>query len=95
MIKLKPHKPDFAGHCPIYNYNYIYVCVCCQELEDIIPQESGLFACILDHPEFATVCLFKNVPLGLVLRVALAGTVTVRGETIMLPQLAHVQEKFI
>ena len=44
-------------------------CVCCREL-----------TCIVDHPEFATVCLNP-----LVIRVALAGTVAMRGERIPLP----------
>ena len=30
---------------------YLYMCVCCQELEDVISQESVRFACILNHPE--------------------------------------------
>ena len=24
VIKLKPHKPDFAGHCPIYFIEVMY-----------------------------------------------------------------------
>ena len=40
---------------------YLYMCVCCQELEDVISQESGRFACILDHPEPQSAYL-KNVP---------------------------------
>ena len=59
-------------------------CVCCRELEDvlcILSQESVRLTCIVDHPEFAaTVCLNP-----LVLRVALAGTVAMRGERIPLP----------
>ena len=31
---------------------------------NIIRSKSGWFAWILDHPEFATGCLFKNVPLS-------------------------------
>ena len=59
------------------------VSVCCRELEDvlcILSLESVRLTCILDHPEFTTVCLNP-----LVLRVALAGTVTMRGEIIPLP----------
>ena len=35
-------------------------CVCCRELEDVLSifsQESVRLTCIVDHPEFATVCL--------------------------------------
>ena len=52
-------------------------------LEDvlcILSQESVRFTCIMDHPKFATVCLNP-----LVLRVALARTVAMRGERIPLP----------
>ena len=61
-------------------------CVCCRELEDVLSifsQESVRLTCIVDHPEFATVCLNP-----LVLRVALAGTVAMIRERIPLP-LAH------
>ena len=57
--------------------------MCCRELEDvlcILSQESVRLTCIVDHPEFSTVCLNP-----LVLRVALAGTVAMRGERIPLP----------
>ena len=58
-------------------------CLCCRELEDVLSifsQESIRLTCIVDHPEFATVCLNP-----LVLRVALAGTVAMIGERIQLP----------
>ena len=45
-----------------------------------VSQESVRLTCIVDHPEFSTVCLNP-----LVLRVALAGTVAMRGERIPLP----------
>ena len=54
--------------------------MCCRELEDIFSQVSVRLTCIVDHPEFATVCLNP-----LVLHVALAGTVTMIGERIPLP----------
>ena len=62
-------------------------CVCCRELEDVLSifsHKSVRLTCIVDHPEFATVCLtcivdhpeFATVCLNpLVLRVALAGTI--------------------
>ena len=59
------------------------MCVCCRELEDVLSifsQESVRLTCIVDHPEFATVCLNP-----LVLCVALAGTVAMIGERILLP----------
>ena len=49
-------------------------CVCCRELLCILSQESVRLTCIVDHPELATVCLNP-----LVLHVALAGTVAMRG----------------
>ena len=60
--------------CAVYSTSYSTEreCVCCWELEDvlcILSQESVRLTCIVDHPEFATVCLNP-----LVLRVALAGT---------------------
>ena len=61
----------------------MYECACCRELEDvmcILSQELVRLTCIVDHPEFATVCLNP-----LVLRVAFAGTVAMRGERIPLP----------
>ena len=59
--------------CAVYSTSYRTKreCVCCQELEDvlcILSQESVRLTCIVDHPEFATVCLNP-----LVYRVALAG----------------------
>ena len=66
--------------CAVYSASE---CVCCRELEDVLSifsQESVRLTCIVDHPEFATVCLNP-----LVLRVALAGTVAMIGERIPLP----------
>ena len=54
-------------HCSVRVRSTVYIpqatereCVCCRELEDVLSifsQESVRLTCIVDHPEFATVCL--------------------------------------
>ena len=63
--------------CSVFHKLIERKCVCCQELVDVVrilSQESVRLTCIVDHPEFTTVCL--NL---LVLCVDLAGSVAMRG----------------